>query len=63
MATVLIDDKSQEGSNVLEHPHVGQIVNEYYHTPLPEVELMSLKEFKSYMEELAYKRFRLDLTL
>jgi hypothetical protein len=69
MTTVLIDDKSVEESNILEYvkrkPHVAQFVHECDNTPLPvpEEELISLEEFKAYMEELAYKRFGLNLTL
>jgi len=69
MTTVLIDDKSLAGSKLLEyvkrHPHVAQVVDECNATPLPvpEDELISLEEFKTYMEELAHERLGLKLTL
>jgi len=69
MTTVLIDDKSSAENKLLEYvkryPQVVQIVDRRDTTPLPvsEKELISLEEFKTYMEELAYERFGLELTL
>ena len=69
MTTVLIDGKSVAGNRLLEYikhcSSFAQIVDECDSTPLPvpEDELISLEEFKTYMEELAYERFGLNLTL
>ena len=69
MTTVLIDDKSLTGSELLEYvkhqPQVAHVVYEGDNTPLPmlEEDLVSLDEFKVYMEDLAIKRLGLKLTL
>ena len=69
MTTVLINDKSLDGSRLLEYircnPHVAQVVDERDNTPLPvpEGELVSLEEFKAHMEKLAHERLGLKLTL
>ena len=66
MTTVLINDKSVEGSELLKYikhyPHIAQIVDDTP-LPVPEEELVTLEEFKIHMEELAYKRLGLKLTL
>ncbi|MDR2206825.1 MAG: hypothetical protein LBE36_11805 [Flavobacteriaceae bacterium] len=69
MTTVLINEKSEEGSRFLEYikqnPQIAQVMNEIDNTPLPlpENELVTLEEFKTQMEELAYKRLGLKLVL
>jgi len=58
VATILIND-------IKDHPPVVRTVNELDNMPLPlsEEELVTLEEFKVHMEELAYKRLGLNLTL
>jgi len=69
MTTVLIDDNSQESNILLEYvkryPDLAQVMDKGDNTPLPmsEEELLSLEEFKAYMEELALERLGLKLTL
>ena len=68
MTTVLIDHKSPREKKIPKYanhrPQIMQIVSECDNTPLPEdEELISLGEFKAHMEDLAYKRLGLKLTL
>ena len=69
MNNVLINDQLPTG-NILqgymkEHPHVAQVMSEHKDMPLqnPEDDFVSLKEFKTYMEELAYERLGLEIVL
>ena len=69
MTTLLIDNKSSASNKLLKYvkryPEVAQVMDKRDNTPLPEPEedLLSLEEFKTYMEDLAYKRLGLKLTL
>jgi hypothetical protein len=67
MTTVLINDASIDGRKFLEYikgnPHIAQVVNDNAPLPVPEEELVSLEEFKRYMENLAHQRLGLKLTL
>ena len=56
--TTVLDDKFLDS-------HVSQVADEFDNTPLPvsEDELVSLEEFKLHMENLAYERLGLKLTL
>ena len=67
MTTVLIDEKSPREKKIpkyVNHRPQAQVGNECDNTPLPEEEdLISLGEFKAHMEDLAYKRLGLKLTL
>ena len=69
MTTVLINEKSEDGLKLLQYikhnMHVAQVMNESdtVSSPVPDEELVSLKEFKAYMETLAYERLGLQLTL
>ncbi|MDR0232251.1 MAG: hypothetical protein LBI82_09060 [Dysgonamonadaceae bacterium] len=58
MTTILIND-------IKDHPPVVRTVDEFDNMPLPlsEEEFVTLEEFKVHMEELAYKRLGLNLTL
>ena len=69
MTTILIDDKSQSGNKLFEyvklHPHISQVMNysDDSFLPVSEEELISLEEFKDYMEELAFERLGIKITL
>ena len=66
MTTVLINDKSVDGLKLLDfikcNSHVAQVFNEFDNTLFNE-ELISLEEFKTHMETLAYERlgFKIDI--
>ena len=69
MTTVLIDDESPAGNKLLKYvkryPRIAQVMDRRDNTPLPvpEEELLSLEEFKTYMEKLAVERLGIELTL
>ncbi|MDR1221620.1 MAG: hypothetical protein LBL07_01900 [Tannerella sp.] len=69
MTTVIIDNNSSTGRRILrdiaKHPRVAQIVDDLDNTPLPvpEDELISLKEFKKNFEDAIYKDLGLKITL
>jgi len=69
MTTVIINDKSQTGRRLLKnighHPRVAYILDERDNTPLPvpEEELISLKEFKKNFEDAIYEDLGLKITL
>jgi hypothetical protein len=69
MTTVIIDSKSRTGRRLLKdigkHPRVAKVINSLDCTPcpIPEEDLISLTEFKTYMEKRAFERLGLKITL